>query len=179
MNFDHLLKPGSGQVAEEEVGLIWLSNGNFALVDWDVFEDVSKFNWHQQPRGYVARNVSGRPHPRRVELLHQRVMGVAKGMVTDHVNGWKIDCVRRNLRLVTQSQNLGNQGKTRSNTTSVFKGVHWAGDRGKWRAILAHHHLGSFGTEVEAALAYNAAASDKYGECALQNPVSQSVVKPV
>ena len=81
---------------------------------------------------------------------------------------------RRNLRLATQSQNMGNQ-KKRSGTTSKFKGVYWDKHAQKWRACVGVHgktiHLKCLNDERKAARAYNIAAVKYFGDFAYQNKV--------
>jgi hypothetical protein len=59
----------------------------------------------------------------------------------------------------------------------VFKGVSYHSDARKWRAQITsygeHEHLGLFNTPEEAALAYNNAAIDHYGEFAFLNEVGK------
>lgn len=50
----------------------------------------------------------------------------------DHRNGDGLDNQRRNIRIGSRTQNLGNRGKTLANT-SGYKGVTWDKARGKWK----------------------------------------------
>ena len=74
-----------------------------------------------------------------------------------------------NLRWATRRQQ---QAKTRKKYgESRYKGVGMAGNR--WRARIVidgrQRHLGCFGSELEAAHAYDAAACEEYGEFARLN----------
>ena len=76
-------------------------------------------------------------------------------------NRWK------NLRLATQSQNLGNSKRPRNNM-SGFKGVRRV--NGRWHARIkvgyVEKHLGYFDTPEDAHAAYCAAAKQHFGEFA-------------
>ncbi len=95
----------------------------------------------------------------------------------DHENKNEMDNHIENLRLATRVQNATNRSKFKGNRTSKYKGVY----RGthSWRAEIQankkRHNLGSFKTEVEAALAYNAAAIIHHGEFALLNQIEEGI----
>jgi hypothetical protein len=85
--------------------------------------------------------------------------------VIDHINRDKTDNRIENLREATpQQNNFNREGNT--NAVSQFKGVSKKRDR--WRARITvdgvEHSLGSFDTEIEAGLAYKAAAKLLQGE---------------
>jgi hypothetical protein len=92
----------------------------------------------------------------------------------DHINGIKDDNRKCNLREATAKNNMANQ-KAHKDSTSIFTGVSWAQDRNKWRATICSNgitkKLGSFETEIEAAIAYNIAATEYHGEFAQLNKV--------
>lgn len=83
----------------------------------------------------------------------------------DHINHNRTDNRLVNLRCVTHRENTLNQKRPRSNTSGIL-GVHFAKDRGKWRAQIkiARHNimLGTFKTKEEA-IAARQAANIKYG----------------
>ena len=59
--------------------------------------------------------------------------------------------------------------------SSQFKGVHWAMPHKKWRARIKKDKkelsLGYFHSEIAAALVYNKAARELFGENAYLNPI--------
>lgn len=87
--------------------------------------------------------------------------------VIDHINGDTQDNRISNLRSVTQAQNSRNQ-KAAKNNASGFKGVHWHSRLKKWAASIRLdgklHHLGYFGTPIEAAEAYDRGSVRLHGE---------------
>jgi hypothetical protein len=103
--------------------------------------------------------------------LHREVMRAPDGMQVDHINGDGLDNRRCNLRLATAQQNRFN---TRSRGgVSPYKGVWLDHSTGKWRAAIKFDRrrfgLGSFRGEEDAARAYDAAATEMFGEFARLN----------
>lgn len=115
-------------------------------------------------------------------FIHRLVCPATDGKTADHINGDGLDNRRVNLRLATRAEQTRNRaphshrgGKPRP---TPYKGVSlpvshvpkpwlaqiWA----EGRAV----RLGRFDTDVEAALAYNAAAVKYFGEFARLNEVS-------
>jgi|HubBroStandDraft_2_1064218.scaffolds.fasta_scaffold00001_54 hypothetical protein len=155
-------------------GARWLplTRGQFALVDADLFEVVASRPWtHVPDRAPSHYRRDGSPRQ-----LHRFVMGVTDPVVkVDHRNGNTSDNRRQNLRVATQAQNVWNARKKRSARTSVFKGVHKGPTPGPrpWQATIRvsgrNRHLGCFATPEKAALAYDAAAREAFGEFACVN----------
>lgn len=107
------------------------------------------------------------------DLMHRRILGIEDGAIkVDHRNGNGLDNRRTNLRASTRSQNLGNRKKNR-NGSSKFKGIHWNKKLKKWRATIRvngeQFSLGCYAQEIDAALAYDRAAREKWGEFARVN----------
>lgn len=79
-----------------------------------------------------------------------------------------------NLRVGTQSDNMKNS-TVRPFKTSEYKGVSWRSDTKNWtvriRVFEKYLGIGSFKSEQEAALAYNKAAKNYYGEWANLNTI--------
>jgi hypothetical protein len=94
----------------------------------------------------------------------------------DHKNGNTLDNTRGNLRECTNAQNHQNIPKNHNRpSTSKFKGV-VSRPKDKWEAnIRANNkllYLGTFSSEIDAALAYNDAAQRLHGDFAILNDVS-------
>lgn len=81
-------------------------------------------------------------------------------------NSWQ------NIRPATIAQNMGNQTKQKRNT-SGYKGVCWDKNKNKWLASIRINNrnvfLGRYDTKKEAALAYDRAALEYFGEFAYLN----------
>jgi hypothetical protein len=145
--------------------------GLTALVDDSDYELVRHYRW----RGHPSRNTvyairsyveDGK---KRSQLMHCLIAG---GVGTDHIDRNGLNNRRSNLRPATVMQNMANQGSR----TGRFKGVSWARRQRKWIAKICvaykQIHLGYFISDVEAALAYDAAARRLNGEYAGVNFVN-------
>ena len=141
--------------------------------DCDI-ELVMSRNWN------IKLGWKGAPYARHADgHMHQLIMKTPKGMMTDHINHNTLDNRRENLRVVTRSQNMRNQKSTCG--TSRYKGVYWRKDVNKWRAQITLDRkrvsLGFYEKEDDAALAYNAAAVQNYGDSACLNVIAPYLPK--
>lgn len=111
-------------------------------------------------RGYIYVSVKGKGMP-----AHRIVWFLEHGCWPkyhlDHINGNKTDNRPENLRETTPIKNA-RAARKRNNKHSKFRGVSKTSS-GRWVANIGHHgknrYLGTFDTEVEAALAYNIMAT--------------------
>ena len=155
-----------------------------ALIDAEDAERVSQHTWHvlgaSSARIDFATKVR-KPDGKRTTLpLHRFIMNAPDGMEVDHIHHNYCDLRKTELRCVRHSQNMMNQ-RSRSDTYSRFKGLTWYKRRSKWRAQITNNyknvHLGYYpGTpegEIEAAIAYNKAAVELFGEYAKLNDISE------
>ena len=105
--------------------------------------------------------------------MHRMIMKPPKGMVVDHINCDGLDNRRANLRFATRQQNKCNTRPISRRCSSKYKGVFWARDRCKWRAVVTSKgkrmNLGAFDNEVEAARVRDAAAKKYHGQFAWLN----------
>ena len=166
---------------------IKLTQGKFALVDDKDFEWLNQYKWcyvrTKQGRGYV------RTHEHKTNkglFLHRVIMGNPIDKEVDHVNGDALDNRRKNLRIVTRSQNNMNRIKIRNK--HGFKGIYFQNRRYKkksnrktifnhWKSSISFNgkriKLGSFSTKEQAAHAYNLAATKYFGQFARLNLIPQ------
>jgi len=116
--------------------------------------------------------------------MHRLIMGLGSfqddPVYVDHVDGNGLNNHRKNLRIVSHPQNLANTGSRGG--TSKFKGVSWHAEKGRWGAGIMidgrFKLLGRYDDEEQAALAYNLAAKEAWGEHAHLNQVDPSVTLP-
>lgn len=145
---------------------IKLTQGKYALVDDADYELLSQYKWFFNS-GYAAHKSPSINGKYKTIYMHRFVLKAQKGQECDHANMDTLDNRRANLRLCTHQQNSWNQG-VRANNTSKYKGVYLQKTNGKWRARIMlngkYKYLGCFRTAKEAALTYNKAALDFYGE---------------
>ncbi len=97
----------------------------------------------------------------------------------DHIDGNTRNNRIENLRLATQGQNIANSGARCTKTSSRHKGVYFRKNRNRWFAAIVTNYvsryLGSYGTEQEAACAYQAAAETAQGEFAFHKSRPQVI----
>lgn len=149
------------------------------LVDDEDYELLAQRKW------YLERLTRGRHIKIRVRstskpyvLMHSLIMNTPKGMETDHRNHDCLDNQKYNLRVATTRNNSANKKMNKHGHTSRFKGVcrDWSRRKltGKWIAYInpgRRIYLGKYATEEEAALAYNVAAQEYFGEFAWLNHI--------
>ena len=143
--------------------------GKFAIVDRADLPIIQPYIWRLSNVGYpITRVRSGRSG---LEYMHRIIMDFPKGEV-DHRNGNKLDNRRGNLRLATRSENQANNS-LQSNNTTGFKGVYRFRNTGRYTASISINkkivYLGVFDDPVDAAMAYDSAAVEHYGDFAMTN----------
>lgn len=88
-----------------------------------------------------------------------------------------LDYRKSNLVVCTMKERQRLLPKTRKTTTSSYRGVSFSKIYNKWKAAIKCNgrniNLGIFDTEVDAALAYNKAAVQHFGDIAYQNKVNK------
>jgi hypothetical protein len=153
--------------------LIPLTQGKFAIVDAEDYDFLMQWSW--QAKSFpVDKSVfyAKRDNKGKHVYMHRVLIKASKGEIVDHVNRNPLDNRKCNLRLCTISQNAYNRKKV-SNNTSGYKGVGLIKGSNKWWAKIKVNktsiHLGAFNCPIEAAKAYDEAATKHHGEFALTN----------
>lgn len=128
-----------------------VNSDQLCLIDsWRV-EDVVKYKWKIDKRGYIYRKVCETVRG----FLHQHIF---KKRFLDHINRLKWDNRECNLRRATASNQGCNRDKFPGKYTSKYKGVSLAHNN-KWSARITKNrktiYIGLFTSEIEAANAYN------------------------
>ncbi len=105
-------------------------------------------------------------------FIHRLIMNAQDGQLVDHKDGNGLNNRRSNLRFCTHVEN-GRNARVPKGTIEL-KGVKRAETAGKFIAKITlspgdQKYLGTFGTALEAALAYDAAAAEHFGEFAATN----------
>ena len=161
-----------------------LTKGYIALVDDEDYGQVSSFNWYtwiDRRKDGTIRNVyaisnRGKGASRTTLKLHRFLMGVIDPKIDiDHKDHNGLNCCRTNLRVCTRSQNCQNRRVKHVRNTSGFKGVSWHRGQKSWYAQIMingkQKALGDFQNIEDAAIAYNNAAKEIFGEFANLNPI--------
>jgi hypothetical protein len=162
--------PVSAKIALVPVG------NYFALIDQLDYDRVSQYSWSPKKDKNTIYAQTGI----RCDLgkgwktigLHRFILKAGKDLKVDHRDGNGLNCLRENLRVCSQLDNTANRVLPKSNK-SGFKGVYWNKKTQSWRASICRNyklkHLGLFKNAIHAALAYDAAAVELFGEFAKTN----------
>ncbi len=136
-------------------------------VDTADYEALKGYRWVMQNTGYAEATINSK----RV-LMHRMLLKPEGRKQVDHINGFKNDNRRANLRTVTPAQQSYNKKRGRMNTSGC-KGVTYSKDAKKWRSVIwknhKRYHLGYFDDIKQASQAYNNAAIKLHGEHASLN----------
>ncbi len=155
---------------------IQLTRGCTAIVDDADYPFISKFRWRAMKRTDTFYAVSSFVRPGQMVYMHRLLMGASAGVEIDHWDGDGLNNQRHNLRFADRVKQGGNTRLYRTNV-SGFKGVRWT-NRCKSRPWLGqitfqqkNKWLGYFSTPREAAIAYDKAALERFGEFARTNAI--------
>jgi AP2 domain/HNH endonuclease len=156
--------------------MIRIRAGHPFLIDAEDWLRISGYKWSVSSDGRNSRYVSTRIKGKKI-YLHRVLLEAPHDQKVDHRNGNPLDNRKANLRLATHQQNMFNCGKRSTYkgkpTASTFKGVTWDKSCGRYRARIKkngiYHYLGHFDDPRKAALAYDHAALDMFGEFAWTN----------
>ena len=102
-------------------------DNEFALVDDDDFDEMSKYQWFWD-RGYA-----GIRRGKKTIYMHRLINKTPTGKITDHINRNKLDNRKENLRTCGQGQSQRNIGISRRNK-SGYVGVVWVKKDKRWKA---------------------------------------------
>ena len=136
-----------------------LRKGLTAIVD-DDDDWLLKWKWHASKgvnnSGYYARRIEVDGEKRTLIMMHRLIMNAPAGKVVDHLNHNTLDNRKKNLRIVTQHENLCNRADGK------YIGVRYSKPTGKYVTYFNGKHIGYYETEIEAAAAWDAVAK-KFG----------------
>jgi len=148
-----------------------LTQGYVALVSDQDFERVSAHKWRARVdrKKHTVYAVTGQGL-----RMHRFLVGAKDPIVqVEHRDRNGLNNQRENLRKCVNGENQANKPKQRGTFTSKFKGVYWDKQCGVFRAKIVIRgqkiYCGKFADEVQAALAYDAAARKHFGPFALCN----------
>jgi len=152
--------------------MIKLQNSDkVALIDNEDYDLVKPYLWSllkRKHRNHVFTYVGCK-----VIYMHSLILPCSRPKEVDHANGEGLNNQQFNLRICYRSNNAANKSKTKSATSSKYKGVSWIKRDNLWDVRLTKNYkqiiIGHFKTEREAAIAYNEAALRYFGEFAKLN----------
>lgn len=143
----------------------------YALVDYSMYNSISKYHWtlRRDNRNTYAYRVFLENGIRKMQGMHNFV---TEEIGIDHINGNGLDNRLCNLRKASPQENAQNR-RPDKNCKSKFKGVGWHEKDNRWRARITIDgksvFIGNFEHEIHAAIAYDNAAIEKFGEFAWLN----------
>lgn len=146
--------------------------GVYAIVDLEDYERISGIPWNVMRTRGLSYAASNSPSYR--GLMHRLILNAPRHLLVDHRNGNGLDNRKKNLRLTTQSRNLGNSVK-RNLPISGYRGVQRAHQKGEfWDAIIRvdgkrRVYLGTFSDPKKASEAYIEAHRKLHGEFSVYN----------
>lgn len=162
--------------------LLKLSNGNTVKIDDHVWTAVQKHSWYQHTRNYVSDVATLRKgKPRKEIFLKHYVLGMedprqtyGASIAVGYKNDDPLDCRIENLLVYSKHEAMHRRMKHNPKKfSSQYKGVSLRRDTGMWRAYIKSgdklKQLGQYKTERDAALAYDTAAFELWGEYARLN----------
>lgn len=152
--------------------------GLIAFVDDEDFDRLIKHKWFKSKGKtgfsvYASTKINGKN-----VKMHRLILGAESGVMIDHVDHNGLNNQKDNLRKCNNIQNSRNQSKRKS-LFSQYKGVCRKKNRKKgWQAGITVNYkrinLGAFHSEIEAAIAYNNAALEIFGEFARINEIPKA-----
>jgi len=150
-----------------------LTRDQFAIIDDADFAKVSKHKWHAVKRWNIGYDATTSVNGKMVRMSSVVIESKRRsGYVIDHINHDSLDNRKVNLRVCTIAQNQMNRIPS-LNTSSIYKGVYWRKRDKRWYSRISVKgklkHLGSFVNEKDAAIKYNKAANQFFGEFAYLN----------
>ncbi len=150
-----------------------LTKGLAAVVDDNDYDHLNQWSWYADVRPCGTTAYAVRKPNSDLVYMHKIICPCPDGLDVDHINGDRLDNRRNNLRVCTRSQNLVNKKLILKGTSSEYRGVCLYKRTGKWVSYInvdSHRiHLGYVETEIEAALAYDRAATRLHGVFAQLN----------
>lgn len=161
------MTPEAQRIAIAEACSIALTQGFVAYVDHADTHLIRPYTWRAKRNGRTTYAISDTGGKR--VWMHKIVMGTSERI--DHLDNDGLNNRRSNLRALDNKNNIRRK-RPNANGSSRFKGV--STYRGTlWQASIKVNDksiwLGSFSSEVMAALAYDDAAKHHFGEYAHLN----------
>lgn len=153
------------------------------IIDIEDWDKIKKYKWYVRfdqsiNNFYVVTNIY---HPKHIQLsIHREIMNIKESKLqVDHINHNTLDNRKNNLRICSCLENVRNKRIYKINS-SGYKGVCWHKRIGKWYTQIEVNkkniYIGQFDDKIKAALAYNKAAKQYFGEFANLNIIEGRVV---
>lgn len=148
-----------------EYGIGYTLKGEEFYFDVEDYEKIKDYCWHINKKGYVISSTKDG----KTLQMHSLIMGTkGREKIVDHIiTENKNDNRKRNLRIISQTDNCKNRKKNKNNTSGI-RGVYWHKHNKKWVACISIKRkniiLGSSINIEEAAKLREEAEIKYYGE---------------
>ncbi len=146
------------------------NTGTEFQIDFEDYELVRKYGWHETPYGYLAARI---PSKKKIGFLHRSLVfgedNMENDAQVDHINRNTRDCRKGNLRACTGIENSHNKAESIRNTSGHI-GVYYRPTEQNWQAAIRVEGktivLGRFDSFDEAVIAREIAERQYYGRFA-------------
>ena len=153
-----------------------LTQGQFALIDDEDFDIVSKHKWHAKKYKhtyYAATNIK-KEDKKTILRMHRLIINVPDGMEIDHLDHNGCNNQKYNIKVCTHWENMQNKKNQYDVlTTTKMKGVYFDNTTKKWKSTIwingRSKSLKSSDRLEYAIRAYNRASMFYFGERAFLN----------
>lgn len=172
---------------------IILSKGKYnkvAIADMGDYDKLVKHRWYYQAARSGNEYAITNGENKSTIPMHRLILDAPKNKHIDHINHNGLDNRKENLRFCTSSQNSQNQRHTHNKLG--YKGVYrnYRDEQDRIKGKVKYHAriglrredgtkydklIGTFKTAKEAAIAYNNAALELYGEFACLNKIEDDI----
>lgn len=146
---------------------IILTQGKIAFVDDDDYEYLMQWKWFAD-KGHTTYYARAKWNNKHIKMHRLLLMVTDPEIHVDHKDHNGLNNQRSNIRLSNRSENKCNMRKI-ANTSSQYIGVTKVRGYAKWTAYINGIHLGTFNSEIEAAIERDKKAIEFHGEFAKLN----------
>ena len=173
------LKSLSGRKERDMVKKLRVYHRNYykyTYIDDSDYKQVKDYSWRvkkdKRPDKYYVYAKIGK----KTVYMHRFLLNPPHGTEVDHIDNNPLHNQRSNIRVCTHAENLRNYTKTKTKTTSKYKGVYYHKRVGAWCAKIKVNGkqlcLGYHAIERDAAMEYNMKAIEVFGKYANLNKVA-------
>ncbi len=165
-----------------DVVKIQLTQGKYGYCDLQDWNELKKYRWFtsfnkKTRKYYIVSNIEINGKIKTI-LIHRLITNPLNGLVVNHIDNDGFNNRRNNLEVCTHQENCRYCQKP-INNTSGYKGVTWSKAENKWYANIKVNKkkiwLGGFVNIIDAARAYNEAATKYFGKFAILNIISNQI----
>ena len=118
----------------EDYAIIITQKQERIIVDNNKLEELKKYRWFVNGKGYVICNITVNGKQKKMKL-HRFIINAPDHSIVDHKDKNKLNNQLSNLRIVSSVESNQNNVKRKDNTSGVT-GVIWERKKKMWRAFI-------------------------------------------